>query len=111
MVNSSHGMDRRRHRAWRAAAWRILGHCRTADAGPWPPPRPGARRFRLADAAAAAARQFGARGVAGAARRTPRLLSDRRHAAARGHGARLVARGVWRNAFGVIGAALAGTRP
>ena len=31
-VNSSHGMDRRRHRAGRAAAWRILRHRRTADA-------------------------------------------------------------------------------
>ena len=50
-------MDRRRHRAGGAAAWRILRHCRTPDARPWPPPRPGARRRRLADAAAAAARQ------------------------------------------------------
>ena len=31
-VNSAHGMDRRRHRAGRAAAWRILRHRRAADA-------------------------------------------------------------------------------
>ena len=65
-------MDRRRHRAGGAAAWRILRHRRTADARAWPPSRPGARRRRLADAAVAAARQQRARGVAGAARRASR---------------------------------------
>src|SRR5258708_19243909 len=60
-----HGMDRRRHRAGGAAAWRILCHCRAPDVRPWPPSRPGARRFRFADAALAAARQQRPCGVAG----------------------------------------------
>ena len=50
-------MDRRRHRAGGAAAWRILRHRRTADARPRPASRPGARRRGQADAAVAAARQ------------------------------------------------------
>src|ERR1700692_3112315 len=81
----THGMDRRRHRARGAAAWRIQRHRRASDARPWPPPWPGARRGRFADAALAAARQQRVRGMAGAARRAARLLPDRRHQAARRH--------------------------
>ena len=103
-------MDRRRHRAGGAAAWRILRHRRTADARPWPPSRPGARRRRQADAPVAAARQQRARGVAGAARRASRLLRDRGHAAARGHRAGVVACGLWRDPSGLAGAAVAGAR-
>src|SRR6267154_5394177 len=74
LYTPTHGMDRRRHRAGGAAAWRILSHRRTPDARPWPPPRPGARRNRFADASPAAARQQRPRGMAGPARRASRLL-------------------------------------
>ena len=94
----------------RAAAWRIQRHRRVADAQPWPPSRPCARRRRLADAAAAAARQYGQRGVAGAARRASRHLRDRGYADARGHPAGIVACGLWRDPSGVAGAAVAGAR-
>src|SRR5229473_1771680 len=79
-----HGMDRRRHRAGGAAAWRILSHRRTLDARPRPPPRSGARWGGFADAALAAARQQRARGVAGAARRASPLLLERGDEDARG---------------------------
>ena len=68
-------MDRRRHRAGRAAAWRILRHRRAADARAWPSSRPGARRCGQADAAVAAARQQRHHGVAGAARRASRYYA------------------------------------
>src|SRR5438477_113105 len=67
-VNSSHGMDRRRHRAGRAAAWRILRHRRVADARARPAPRPRPRRRQQAHAPDAAARQQRHRRLARAAR-------------------------------------------
>ena len=110
-VNSAHGMDRRRHRAGRAAAWRILRHRRTADAR--------AMAAISAWCAAAPARGCGrccspatASRAVWRARLDEHLgyLRDRRHAAARGDPAGVVARGLWRHPSGLAGAAVAGAR-
>ena len=105
-----HGMDRRRHRAGGAAAWRKQCHCRAADSRARPASRPRPWRRQRADAAAPAARQQRQRGVAGAARRASRHLCDRGIEAARRDAAGIVPRRLWRYPSRLDRPAVAGAR-